>query len=177
MSERAYLEEVALGRFLRERLDPDVVYNKIVPGIVGRYRPDYRSERHKSIIEFDGNQHYQRAANILRDVEKDAVFVAAGYRVIRIPYFVQLDSKVIYLLFGNLVHDRSPLKDFPHGFIANEVVFPADFCELGIERFLSDLDRFSCITGEIWDSLRAASRRLGDRRLVCPPSLWTALGD
>lgn len=98
MSERAYLEEVALGRFLRERLDPDVVYNKTAPGIVGRYRPDYRSERHKSIIEFDGNQHYQRAANILRDIEKDAVFVAAGYRVIRIPYFVQLDSKVIYVV-------------------------------------------------------------------------------
>lgn len=176
MGERAYLEEAALGRFLRERLDPDVVYDKVVPGAAGRYRPDYRSERYRLVIEFDGNQHYQRAAHVLRDGEKDKLFAAAGYRVVRIPYFVQLDAKVIDVLFGGLVRDRTPLKAFPHGFIASEVVFPADFCELGIERFRSDLNTFSCIAGEIWASLRAAAQRLGDRRLVCPPSLWGPLG-
>lgn len=170
-AEQPYLEEASLGRFLRERLDPEVQCNKAVPALAERFRPDYRSERHRLVIEFDGNQHYQRAAHVLRDRARDLVIEAAGYRVIRIPYFVQLTEPVIRQLFGNWLTDTTTFKDYPHGFIAREVVFPADFCELGIRRFLDDLDRFSFIAADIRASLEAAVERLGDWRLVYPPTM------
>jgi hypothetical protein len=77
---------------------------------------------------------------------------------------------------ASMLRTVMPMKDFPHGFIVSEVVFPADLYELGIERFRSDLNTFSCIAGDVWANLRAAAQRLGDHRLVRPPSLWEPLG-
>ena len=127
MPEPPYLDETGLGRFLRARLDPEVIANKPVPGLIQRYRPDYRSEARRLIVEFDGSQHYQRATHVLRDRVRDAVLADAGYTVVRTPYFVQLVPETICHLFGDLVTDRSSFKDFPHGFIAETVVFPGDF--------------------------------------------------
>jgi ABC-type branched-subunit amino acid transport system ATPase component len=59
---------------------------------------------------------------------------------------------------------------FPHGFIAKTVVMPANFCELGITRFETDLERFSYIRQEILESLGRAIECSGDWRVVCPPS-------
>jgi hypothetical protein len=171
MAENAYLDEASLGRFLRERLDPDVVADRAVPGLVQRFRPDYRSERHRLVIEFDGNQHYQRAAHVVGDERRDVVLAAAGYTTVRVPYFVQLTPETIPRLFGNRVTDVSAFKDFPHGFIADQVVFPADFCELGIKRFRLDLIRFVTVAPQIMASLDRAVDRCGDWRLIFPPSL------
>ena len=82
-AERAYLTEAGLGRFLRERLDADIIANSLVPTLTRRFRPDYRSELYKLIVEFDGDQHYQRAIHVLGDAARDALFFAAGYQVIR----------------------------------------------------------------------------------------------
>ncbi len=128
------------------------------------------------MVEFDGNQHYQRAAHVLGDQRRDEIVRAAGYRVIRIPYFVQLDDRVIDALFGRHVADGSHFKDFPHGFIADTVVFPADYCELGVERLRRDLERFQVIKAEILASLLAAARARGDWREVYPPSLYEEFG-
>lgn len=171
MPEEDYLTELSLGRFLRERLDEGVVADSVVPGLGRRFRPDYRSERHRLVVEFDGDQHYRSAGHVLRDQERDAILRDAGYTVARIPYFVQLDATTIGLLFGGLVIDRSAFKSFPHGFIAERVVMPADFCELGVQRFSADLRRFAAVAKDIARSLRAAEARLGDWRLVYPPSL------
>lgn len=173
--EKPYLEERSLGRFLRERLDPDIIANQQVPGVSRRFRPDYRSERYRVIVEFDGDQHYQRAVHVIEDARRDTVLADAGYRVIRIPYFVQLTAPVIWRLFGDQIADSSPFKDFPHGFIANTVIFPADFCELGIARFERDLNQFACIESDIMDSLARASEAKGDWRLVYPPSFYRKL--
>lgn len=171
MAEEDYLTEASLGRFLRERLDGDVVADRVVPDLGRRFRPDYRSERHRLVVEFDGDQHYRSAGHVLRDQERDAILRAAGYTVVHIPYFVQLDAATIGLLFGTLVTDQSAFKSFPHGFVAEKVVMPADFCELGVQRFLNDLERFVAVAGDIAASLRVAETRLGDWRLVYPPSL------
>lgn len=171
MPEEDYLTELSLGRFLRERLDDEVVADSVVPGIGRRFRPDYRSERHRLVVEFDGDQHYRSAGHVLRDQERDALLRAAGYAVVRIPYFVQLDATTIGHLFCALVTDRSPFKSFPHGFIAEKVVMPADFCELGVQRFVADLQWFAAVAKEIAESLRAAEARLRDWRLVYPLSL------
>jgi very-short-patch-repair endonuclease len=43
----------------------------LIPGMSRRYRPDFRSERHRLIVEFDGDEHYRSAKKILRDEERD----------------------------------------------------------------------------------------------------------
>jgi very-short-patch-repair endonuclease len=73
-----YLIEVSLGRFLRERVDSEVIASQVVPGLGRRYRPDFRSELHRLIVEFDGDEHYRSAKKILGDQERDAAFAAAG---------------------------------------------------------------------------------------------------
>jgi|SRR5271165_3646990 len=143
MPERSYLDESSLGRFLRERLDPETISNAHVPTITRRFRPDYRSEKHRLIVEFDGDQHYRSAKHVIEDKERDRILSDAGYRVIRIPYFVQMTEPVIGGLFGNCIANRAPFKDFRHGFVADTVVFPADFCELGVARFLARLSQLS----------------------------------
>jgi len=139
-----------------------------------RFRPDYRSERHKLIVEFDGDQHYRRAIHVIGDAARDAIFIGVGYRIIRIPYFVQLTPPIIEIFFGDFLENYSNFKDYPHGFIDERVIFPADFCEIGIERFRSDLERFSPIRTDIEQSLRRACAAKGDWRLVYPPSLCPA---
>jgi very-short-patch-repair endonuclease len=170
--DREYLTEVLLGQFLRERVDETFVTNQPVRDLGRRFRPDYHSEAHKLVVEFDGDQHYRSSRVILGDVERDAFFTANGFRVIRIPYFVQLSRAVITHLFGDIADTRDDFLDFPHGFIASTVVMPADFCELGIVRFEDDLERFGYIAGAILQSLREAAAARGDWRTVYPPSRY-----
>jgi hypothetical protein len=109
---------------------------------------------------------------ILGDVERDAFFTENGFRVIRIPYFVQLSHAVITHLFGEMADATIDFLNFPHGFIASTVVMPADFCELGIVRFEDDLDRFGYIAGSILESLREAAAARREWRTVYPSSRY-----
>jgi hypothetical protein len=165
-----YLVETSLGRFLRERVDPDIIAGEIVPGFERRYRPDFRSERNRLIVEYDGDGHYRSARKIIADQERDAAFAANHYRVVRIPYFVQLTRPVIADLFAVAADDHSDFLQFPQGFIAKTVVMPADFCELGIERFEADLERFNYIRVEILQSLHRAAEACSEWRTIFPPS-------
>lgn len=171
MTEPPYLDQSSLGRFLRERLDPGIIFDQRVPSVARSFRPDYRSERYKLIVEFDGDQHYRSAKRVIDDTTKDQILTDTGYRVIRIPYFVQMTEPVISGLFGDRITDRGPFKDFLHGFIAKTVVFPADFCELGVIRFLDDLNRFAGIRPDILASLERAATARGDWRVIYPQSV------
>lgn len=144
------------------------INNKIVPNSGVSYRPDFRCDNLKLIVEFDGSQHYTQTKVILRDFAKDEIYGKMGYKIVRIPYFVQLETKTIKLFFG-LGCEKEP--EFPHGFISKSSTLPADFCELGIERFLKDLEYFGCIKQEILDSLKAKLNEIGDIRAVLPKSL------
>jgi very-short-patch-repair endonuclease len=169
-AERQYLTEVSLGQFLRERVDATFIANQPVLGLSRRFRPDYHSDRRKLVVEFDGDQHYRSSRVILGDVERDVFFTTNGFRVIRIPYFVQLSRAVITHLFGEVADASTDFLNFPQGFIAPTVVMPADFCELGIARFEDDLERFAYIAGAILESLREAAAARGDWRTVYPSS-------
>ena len=46
-------------------------------------RPDYRSEKLKMIIEFDGLPHYKNPDVIINDEIKNTIYEEAGYKVIR----------------------------------------------------------------------------------------------
>jgi very-short-patch-repair endonuclease len=125
-----YLTEASLGRFLRERVDPAIVAGQLISGISRRYQPDFRSEGHRLIVEFDGDDHYRSAKKILGDEERDRALASVGYRIVRIPYFVQLTRVVIATLFGEIAMHHGDFLNFPHGFIAKTVVMPANLCEL-----------------------------------------------
>lgn len=64
-----------------------------------RYRPDARCENLNIIIEYDGINHYQNQTVILNDYRRDTWFTALGYKVVRIPYWIQLSSNMIKYLF------------------------------------------------------------------------------
>lgn len=87
------------------------------------------------VVEYDGDEHYRNSMKIKSDRAKDEAAHALGWRVVRFPYWVQLDSLILKHYFGlEALIDQS----FPHGFITTKL-FPASFCELGIERFRAEL--------------------------------------
>lgn len=173
MQNTNYLTESTLGTFLQ--LNPyfydqgcEWIYDKSVPGSNIKNRPDYRCEKLKLIVEFDGYLHYSQMKSILNDYKKDEVYKKLGYKVIRIPYFVQLEPRTIKQLFG---FDNDYPQDYPHGFIDDKALLPCDFCEEGIRKFVKDLNKFDVIYDDIVDSLKAKVKHLGNVRLVIPDSL------
>lgn len=163
-----WLDEKKLGKTL-DIIFPDEIFihDKAVPHSGTRKRPDYRCENLKLIVEFDGSQHYNDVKWCYDDNEKDDTYIRMGYKIIRVPYFVQLSSDVIKQLFGI---DIDYKQIFPHGFIVDKnEVLPADFCSLGYERFLCDLKRFSYIKHDILASLHHKYRKYkGDWNRVLP---------
>ena len=95
-----YLTETTLGVFLQNTFPNNWVHDKIVPNSNIKNRPDYRCDELKMIVEFDGYLHYTSMKSILNDYKKDEVYKQMGYKIIRIPYFVQLESRTIKMLFG-----------------------------------------------------------------------------
>ena len=71
-----------------------------VNGKVYKSRPDYRSESLKLIIEFDGLQHYTKPDIFQKDFKLTEVYEQLGYKVVRIPYFIQLTNKAVKIFFG-----------------------------------------------------------------------------
>lgn len=154
---KCYLTEKSLVEFLKEHVDTSGNHNKKF--LSYRFRPDYVSHKFKIAVEFDGYLHYTKSKTILDDYAKDTAYSKEGYEIIRIPYFVQLDSKVMSSLFSNYVSESFNYIEYPHGFIDEKAVLPADFCSLGVRRFKNDLMKFSYIKKEIMNSLSKIEKR------------------
>ncbi len=166
----SYLTEVLLGNYLETIFSEfEFERDRVVPNSKIRNRADYRNDKLMLIVEFDGYRHYSETKTILADEKKDIIYSGLGYKIIRIPYFVQISKDVVFDLFG--VHTNIP-QVYSHGFIDKKALLPSDFCELGIKRFLFDLNRFSYIKSEIISSLKNKIEELGDIRLVLPYSLF-----
>jgi very-short-patch-repair endonuclease len=165
-----YLTEERLEMVLGE-LFPNVTFirDRQVPNSGLQTRPDYRNDDLKLIVEFDGDQHYRNVQKIKREQEKTDRYSQMGYKVVRIPYFIQISTETITHLFDiNLSYNQT----YPHGFISKTVIMPADFCEIGIQKFKSDLKRFDYLQADILNSLKQKVEILGDKELVLPPSLY-----
>lgn len=148
-----YLTELKLVIFLLNEIDQNGIHNKQF--MKHKFRPDFVSHNHKLVVEFDGYLHYTKAKTILRDYEKDKIILAEGYNIVRIPYFVQLDSKVMNNLFSKyMLNESYDFITYPHGFVDPQAILPADYCSLGVQRFISDLKRFNFISDEIMNSLK-----------------------
>lgn len=89
------------------------------------------------LFEFDGAAHYTDATVWERDGRKSREAVMLGYRIIRIPYFVQWTTEVIKHHLPEYQGSCNPL--FPHGFIDKKAILPGSFCKVGYERFCEDM--------------------------------------
>ena len=160
---KEYLTEEKLGEFLKEYLkEGEWIHDKC---FLGRNRPDYRNDFYKLMVEFDGYAHYTSSKRIVLDGLKDELYRGNGYKVVHIPYFVQISGKIISKLFSI---DVDYVQKYPHGFINSKCVLPADFCHLGIKRFFQDLEAFKEIKDEILVSLVKKIESLKNRSLVIP---------
>lgn len=153
-----YLTEKGLYEALQKIFNCDFIKDKSVPNSGINKRPDFRNDDLKLIVEFDGDLHYSVRKRQKVDIEKDSVYSKMGYKVVHIPYFVQLSSVVIKDLFGVEMEWEQV---YPHGFIDSEAMLPVDFNYYGIYRFRQDLKKFSYINDDIIESLQAKIELLG----------------
>lgn len=163
-----YLTESLLGDFLLKRISDDFINDKKLAGsdINGRY--DWISYKLKLIVEFDGYGHYTRSKQILNDDKKDVVAKELNFKIIRIPYFIQLDEEVIKTFFRDYTTDYSVYNVYPHGFIDKKVMYPSDFCELGTNSFIDFLNthKDKKFVSDIISNLRSAYSKTGHNKRI-----------
>lgn len=104
---------------------------------VCRKRPDYRSEKLKMIVEFDGIQHYTMPDRIKNDVLSTKFYESLGYKVVRIPYFIQLTNKAVKYFF-NVDVKESLFNENIHSMDKNDRNTPAFLCGAGILRMIEE---------------------------------------
>ena len=117
------------------------VHNKSIPDSGRRIRPDYRCEDLKLLIEFDGLQHYQQPDKIRKDRENQTFYESLGYKVVRIPYFIQLTNEVVKTMFGRVVSE--PLFDPSVTSMAiSGSNTPAFCCPAGLQRMAEEFQLY-----------------------------------
>lgn len=109
---------------------------------IGRIRPDYRSEKLKMIVEFDGTQHYQSPFQIKRDQENTEKYKELGYKVVRIPFFIQLSKEAVKVLFGVDMSEELFIEENHPSLGKDDKCTPACFCPAGIKRMAKEFLKF-----------------------------------
>ena len=151
----------------------EILHNRKVPESFLRNRPDFIINK-KFIIEFDGYRHYNNSKNIIKDIETEKDWNELGYKIFRIPYFIQIRSDIKEIISKVLNIDISKIieNDYKSGFWDEKALLPADFCELGIQRFKKDLEIFKDYHySEVIESLKYQVEKTGNIDLVLPKSL------
>ena len=122
----------------------DWIHDKAIGEINGvkyRCRPDYFSPSLKLIVEFDGMPHYQNPDIIIKDRNNTKIYESGGYKVVRIPYFIQLTKKAVKELFGVDVKFELFDESIP-SISGKERSSPAYLCYLGIKRMAEEFKKF-----------------------------------
>ena len=110
-------------------------------GKKSRRRPDYRSEELKMIVEFDGIQHYTSPLQIEKDYLSTCFYEHYGYKVVRIPYFIQLSNNAVKTLFGVDVDVELFDESLPSLNVEDKCC-PSFLCSLGVERMAHEFRSF-----------------------------------
>ena len=113
----------------------------IVNDTLYRSRPDYRSEKLKLIIEFDGLQHYTKPDIIEKDSKTTELYKSFGYKVVRIPYFIQLTNKAVKSLFDVDVSEELFDETISSLGIEGQNT-PAYLCPAGVKRMAGEFKKF-----------------------------------
>ena len=119
----------------------DKVIDKLVNNKKSKIRPDYRSEKLKLIIEFDGIQHYTKPDIIEKDINNTKIYEKLGYKVVRIPYFIQLSRKAVKTLFDIDVQEELFDETIPSLGIKGQNT-PAYLCHAGLKRMADEFSKF-----------------------------------
>lgn len=122
----------------------DKTIGKSLDGKKLRARPDYRNEKLRLIVEFDGVQHYTSPERIRRDVSNTEKYKRLGYRVVRIPYFIQLTTDAVNKLFADVLEHKFAKKLFNPKYASLSTVngAPAWLCPSGLERMAKEFAKF-----------------------------------
>lgn len=107
-----------------------------------RIRPDYRSDSLKMIIEFDGLPHYTDPAVIIKDDKNTNIYKQNGYRVVRIPYFIQLTNEAVEILFGIEVKETLFNVFYPSLGGVEMKHNPSCLCPEGLKRMAREFKKF-----------------------------------
>jgi hypothetical protein len=160
------------GYLIQEKLNDIITQSGLFSDIIfehrvgdTRYRWDITCSLNgkKLHVEFDGDRHYTNSLAFRSDEVKDLYAKQHNEDVIRIPYFVQLNSETFKYYFG-LNLDLTT--DFSHGFVTTKV-FPASFCSLGLIRYNKELNNLPVsVVSQINESLAIQSERYGVRYVI-----------
>lgn len=162
-----YLTESKLKDYLKIIYpNHDFIHDKKVPNSGINNRPDYRNDELMLIVEFDGYLHYTQPSTIIADKMKDKIYSNMGYKIVRIPYFIQMSTLSISYLFDEYVNIT---QNYKHGFIDSKCILPAAFCEMGLCRYRLEFGRLDYkIKIDILDSIQDKIVQLGNKDLVIP---------
>ena len=122
----------------------DWIHDKVlgkVNDVRYRSRPDYRSENLKLIVEFDGLQHYTKPDIIEKDLKTTELYQNFGYKVVRIPYFIQLSNKAVKTLFDVNVSEELFDETISSLGIKSQNT-PAYLCPAGLKRMAEEFMKF-----------------------------------
>ncbi len=110
-------------------------------GKKSRVRPDYRSEQLKMIVEYDGLPHYTSPDQWEKDESNQVFYESYGYKVVRVPYFIQLTNAVVEKLFGITV-DEPLFDDTTPSIGPKGRNTPAYLCPAGVRRMAGEFIKF-----------------------------------
>jgi len=104
------------------------------------YVPEYNL-----MFEFDDSSHFTDAKQCTDDIRMGNECDERNVNLIRFPYYLQLSYDYIDDIKNcSTLSDSDYIDAFnkyiaPHGFVRNDDVLPADFCYLGLCRFVFDM--------------------------------------
>ncbi|TGM22820.1 DUF559 domain-containing protein [Leptospira selangorensis] len=104
-------------------------------------RPDYRNDDLKLIVEFDGLQHYTKPDIIEKDIRLTEQYEIFGFKVVRIPYFIQLSNRAVKTLFDVDVSEELFDENIP-SLGAKGQNTPAYLCPAGLKRMAFEFLKF-----------------------------------
>lgn len=111
-------------------------------GVKYKIRPDYRSDSLKLVVEFDGLPHYQDPAVIIKDDKNTEIYRQNGYKVVRIPYFIQLTNEAVEKLFGVKVNEPLFNVSYPSLGGLEMKHNPSCLCPEGLKRMAREFKNF-----------------------------------
>jgi very-short-patch-repair endonuclease len=136
-----YLVERRLGDFLLRAFPHGFDWQVKIDDSRRRYDFLIYLNGKKTLVEFDGFGHYTKPSCASSDKLKTAIAEELGYRVIRVPYYIQMREDSFQHLFRMPWQAVNEQSKFPHGFIETEV-FPSHFGVAGAVRFYEELISF-----------------------------------
>lgn len=103
------------------------------------------------LVEFDGIYHYTNPNTVERDFQYSSFSfkwdeVESFCYIMRIPYWIQLDSIMTEFIFG-VNNDFS--NGFKHGFVSKKCPLPATFCSAGLQRFTNEIKSLPDSVGKL----------------------------